>query len=721
MSRSWNNSLLLSASVLTLCGAGAHAQQISLEPIVVRTPLDGTVVTTTRAAPPQRAAVAPAPAPAPQTSSASPSNASSAAVVPSSASAAPSAIESLSGASALDRGQIAEQYQPGRVSEVLRNVPGVTIQETARDPGVAVNVRGLQDFGRVNVLVDGVRQNFQRSGHSANGVFYFDPEMIKRVDVTRGPTATVYGSGAIGGVVAFEVLDADDVLRGNERAGVRVKTVYQTNGEGPLGSATAAARAGGFDILGQFNSRQVDDYRDGAGNRIQASANDTDSALVRARWRQNGHMVAGTFIDYHAGFIDAAANTPSVTLPATLTRRDSDLHNQQMNIGYSFARPDTPLLDLQAKIYRNETDLEQRKLNNANAGTLRGFNLVTEGFDVSNTSRFDFGWSKLALTYGGDAFRDVVSTFDRDPTGNADELTPGGRREVGGAFLQSHWRFGPYVDLIGAIRYDTYSVEGGAVELDGSRVSPKATLGVTPIPGITVFATYAEGYRAPAITETLIAGFHPGGFAFRLLPNPNLRPEVAQNVEGGINLKYDGVVTAGDVFRAKATIFQNKVEDFIAGVFSPLPPPFGQFQYQNIANVTLDGVELEAAYDARRWFFGIAASRIRGTDDATGLPVNTIPADKLTLTGGVRLLDDTIVLGSRVRAVAAQDRVTTASLKTDGFTVVDLFATYKHSEDVSFSLNIDNVADKSYRQFLDQSSSPGLNARLGFTMRLGTP
>lgn len=715
--RSWKNRLLLSTSILTLCGSGAFAQQISLDPIVVRTPLDGTVVTTTRASPPQRASGVPSPAPAAQTTAASLGEPSNAAVVP----VAPSAIESLSGASALDRGQIVEQYQPGRVSEVLRNVPGVTIEETARDPGVAVNVRGLQDFGRVNVLVDGMRQNFQRSGHSANGVFYFDPEMIKRVDITRGPSATVYGSGAIGGVVAFEVLDADDILRGNERVGARVRTVYQTNGEGLLGSATAAARAGAFDILGQLNARQVNDYRDGAGNRIEASANDTESALLRARWRQNGHMVAGTFIDYHASFIDAAANTPSVTLPSTLTRRDSDLHNQQMNIGYSFARPDTPWLDFQSKIYRNETDLEQRKLNNANAGSLRGFNLVTEGFDVSNTSRFNFGWSKLALTYGADGFRDVVSTFDRDPTGNADELTPGGRRDVSGTFLQSHWKLGPYVDLIGAVRYDTYAIEGGTVQLDGSRVSPKATLGVTLIPGITLFGTYAEGYRAPAITETLINGLHPGGFAFRLLPNPNLRPEVAHNVEGGINLKYDGIFTAADVFRAKATIFQNKVDDYIAGVYSPTPPPFGQFQYQNIANVTLDGVELEAAYDARRWFFGIAASRIRGVDDATGLPIDTIPADKLTLTGGVRLFDDSIVLGSRVRAVAAQDRVTTASLITDGFAVVDVFATYRHSENVSLSLNIDNVANKNYRQFLDQSNSPGLNARLGFTMRLGTP
>ncbi|MET0743206.1 MAG: TonB-dependent receptor plug domain-containing protein, partial [Microvirga sp.] len=99
--------------------------------------------------------------------------------------------ESLSGSSVIGRDQIQTQVQPGTVSDVLRLIPGVTTQTDASDPGTGVNVRGLQDYGRVNVLVDGARQNFQREGHGANGTFYFDPEMMKSVDVTRGPVSTV--------------------------------------------------------------------------------------------------------------------------------------------------------------------------------------------------------------------------------------------------------------------------------------------------------------------------------------------------------------------------------------------------------------------------------------------------------------------------------------------------------------------------------------------------
>ena len=55
-------------------------------------------------------------------------------------------------------------------------MPGVSTEENADDPATAINVRGLQDFGRVAVTIDGARQNFQRSGHNANGMFYFEPK-----------------------------------------------------------------------------------------------------------------------------------------------------------------------------------------------------------------------------------------------------------------------------------------------------------------------------------------------------------------------------------------------------------------------------------------------------------------------------------------------------------------------------------------------------------------
>ena len=42
-------------------------------------------------------------------------------------------------------------------------------------------------------------------------------EMISGIDIVRGPTANIYGSGAIGGVASFRTKDIEDIVRAGER------------------------------------------------------------------------------------------------------------------------------------------------------------------------------------------------------------------------------------------------------------------------------------------------------------------------------------------------------------------------------------------------------------------------------------------------------------------------------------------------------------------------
>ena len=108
-------------------------------------------------------------------------------------------------------------------------MPGVWLQDRGDEPSTSINIRGLQDFGRVAVVVDGARQNYQRTGHFANGSFFLNPELIGGIDIVRGPTANIYGSGAIGGVASFRTKDIQDVVRPGERWGVDINNVFGTN------------------------------------------------------------------------------------------------------------------------------------------------------------------------------------------------------------------------------------------------------------------------------------------------------------------------------------------------------------------------------------------------------------------------------------------------------------------------------------------------------------
>jgi hemoglobin/transferrin/lactoferrin receptor protein len=634
-----------------------------------------------------------------------------------------SAIDALSGSSAISRGVIDEQFQPTDVSKILNTIPGVTTSQTGSDTATAINIRGLQDFGRVNVLVEGARQNFQRSGHNANGAFYLEPEMLSSVDVTRGPTSMIYGSGAIGGVVSFNLLNADDILRDGEYAAVQTKTGYGTNDDGKLGSGTVAVRSGNFDILGQANFRESEDYEDGGGNTVEDTGDKTKSNMINARWRPAaGHQITGTLIDFTSEFIDSQNGAG--------TRRDTTVENNQYTLGYTFESPTNPLIDFSAKIYRNDTGLDQFSVTNPLSN--RYFDLTTEGFDINNTSRFGSGNFKFALTYGADGVYDEVETFDTAGYGSA--LTPGGKRSLEGAFVQNQLTMFNFVELITALRYDRYELESEDTNADGDRVSPKVTLGVTPMTGITVFGTYAEGYRAPSTTETLIDGAHPFP-AFNLLPNPNLTPEVAHNWEGGVNFKFDGVLKQNDAFRAKVTGFRNQVDDYIDAVYidnagnNPCGPPFfacfldDTFQYVNIASALIEGVELEATYDARSWFAIVTAQHITGKDEDTGEKLVTVLPDRASATLGFRFLDDRLVAGTRVTLVDSHDAGSTEAgsvyPESDSYALVDLFAQYQFNDAATLNLNVDNVFDKEYLQYLNQQNSPGLNARVGLTMRFG--
>ncbi|UMY17962.1 TonB-dependent hemoglobin/transferrin/lactoferrin family receptor [Methylobacterium organophilum] len=658
------------------------------------------------------------------------------------------AIDALSGTSVITREQI-NRIQPSRLSEVLRDVPGVTTQENQNDPAQAINIRGLQDFGRVNVLVDGARQNFQTSGHSANGVFYLDPELVGGVDITRGPTSTIYGSGAIGGVVAFRTRSIDDILAPDETAGAVQKWGFGTNGQKFLNSTALGARIGaGADVFGQFVYRNNDPYRDGLGNLVRDTGNELTSGLAKINLRPaDGHEISGTALIQNFDF----ANNGSSNAGA---RFQNAVQADTYILGYRFARPDVPLVDLSAKGYYTTTHNTLTFLNDTASGLYRNlgvragdritYDIETTGFDVHNTARFDTWALSHALTIGGDAVFDRVKTTD-EAGGFGSAFTPSGERSLAGAFIQDELRYASWLRVIGALRYDHYDLSGGAYRASGDRISPKITVGISPFEGIEFYGTYAEGYRAPSITETLVQGIHPFP-AFNILPNPTLRPEVAHNIEGGINLKYNQIFAPGDTFRAKVNVFQNAIDNYIdissvgptyfvpaipgipASICTRIPGrfpcviPVQSFQYLNIAQAELSGVELEGAYDWGGGFVSFAATHVEGRNRQTRETLLSVPPDRISTTIGLRFLDESLTVGSRLTFVDSRLDVPAGTTipATKAYALVDFFASYRVNDRIRADFIVQNAFDKRYTQYLNLLASPGLTAKAAISIKFAT-
>ncbi|MCD0419413.1 TonB-dependent hemoglobin/transferrin/lactoferrin family receptor [Rubrivivax sp. JA1024] len=665
------------------------------------------------------------------------------------------AIDALAPASAITLQQI-QQFPPNRLQDVFVATPGVSFQDRGDEPSTSINIRGLQDFGRVAVVVDGARQNYQRSGHGAQGSFFLDPELIGGIDVVRGPSANIYGSGAIGGVVSFRTKDIDDVVRAGERWGVDLSGSYGSNNARGLGSVFGGVRVDpSVDVFGGAVYRTQGNYKDGAGTEIGNTGNDLAAGLLKFTVRPaDGHEVkiGGIFQDFNYD-VGQFNRGPVVTTAQRALYQGSSVYGTNLQsytgtLNWKYSRPDDTWFDWNIGLYGNRTNSDQTKTYHYSTsgsgycgagnfgndisgciGDTRGYNLDTIGIDVNNTSRFEYGDWRTAVTYGVDAFNDKVTTWDS--RGNSNITTPSGERTVSGGFVQVKNNYAHWLEVIGAARYDHYELTSQSSTASGSRLSPKVTVGVTPIAGFTPYVAYAEGYRAPSITETLIAGAHAtgGGPAlfncgngtsglFCLIPNTGLRPEVGKNKEVGINLKYNDIFVSGDSFRGKINAFRNDVDNYIELVGSTPEvyrtvfmgfPVTGvaskYYQYQNIPHARIEGVEVETSYDAGMWFVGVNAAVIRGKDTDTGLGLASVPARKVVTTGGLRLLDRQLTIAAQWASYAANTNLPAGYLPGTSYDLVNLNVAYRPTADVTLNFSIDNLLNNYYRPYAVPGSS----------------
>lgn len=660
------------------------------------------------------------------------------------------AIESLASASHVGQEQL-DRRMATTPNEMLLGVPGVAAQADARRVGTSINIRGLQDFGRVAVIVDGARQDFQRSDHGTQSTFYIDPELVKSVDVIRGPVANTYGSGAIGGVVFFDTKDAEDFLKPEETWGASVTGRYESNGKGWISSASGAYRFNeNWDVLGNIVYRNYDDYKDGGGDTVKGTGFDVLSGLLKTTIRptDNSELKLG-WVGSSDGWSEISSGVPI---------NDADLKSNTFTARYNITDENKSWLDLHINTSYNKTDLGLTSLVPLNrfdpttgdsiilpAGSTSTFDVGTAAIDIWNTSRFETGGVAHELTYGGDWVNDDVKTGGT--AGGDSFYTPSGKRNVSGAYVQDKLTW-DWLEIIAGLRYDSYSLKDSTDETSGDRLSPRITVGVSPfesasLAGLQFYGTYAEGYRSPSLTETLISGNHPAGVTFPFLPNPNLRPETGKTVEFGVNYKQNDILEAGDALRIKAAYFNNDVDDYIEGTSfaasfsdptSACPVDWDQlmnnpgyipicYQYQNFAKAKINGFELEGVYDAGWGYAGLSASITNGhTISYEGIRADlaTIPSSQVTAQLGLRFLEDKLTVGGEVQYNGKPKGNAVAR----DYTLVNAFASYQATDNLKVDFRADNLFDVKYANPLNGSTTvavyePGITLKLAATMRFG--
>lgn len=651
-----------------------------------------------------------------------------------------------------------ETLAPSSISDALRDVPGLDFAGGPRRTGELPTIRGLSGQN-VLILLDGARQSFT-SAH--DGRFFVDPELIGSAEVVRGPASALYGSGAVGGVLAFESVDADDLLAEDEVWGARARIGYQSVNEESLASITAYTKQGAFDGVASFGIRQSGDIELASGADLP-SDDDIQTALVKGSYAVTDALIvegswqrfSNTAIEPNNG--QGTAGTGDGIIDRNV---EKDITTDTFRLGVNYNPEANDWIDLGFTAYQTSSDVDEFDATIPRT-TVR--DIETTGVSLRNASRFSFGPADTTLTVGGDWYKDEQIGTDDETTDGTRGGVPNGESEFMGVFAQIEaivdTDAGQFV-LIPGVRFDSFESSSSiAPDQDNSddAVSPRLAASFAPqgADWLRLFGSYAEGFRAPSINELYLDGIHfsiphpvlfnPAAGSFVLspnnfIPNPDLVPEETQTVEFGAGVDFKKIFVESDRFQAKVSYFETEADELINLSVNVVPaatcfaPPFfepcnwGTSESANVDNAELEGWEGELHYDSDRFFARASISSIDGTNLADGSDLGSLTPDRTAVNFGLKIPEWNSLIGARVQhAGDFEQRVSdgaggfTLQDERNGYMVVDLYATWRPDmvEGLRLDVGVDNIFDEDYERVFAGVSEPGTNFKIAASWQFG--
>ncbi len=541
--------------------------------------------------------------------------------------------------------------------EVMRRTPSTAADAVAYAPAVQfvgsqVNIRGSSGYSRgtgsrVLLLIDGVPANAGDSGSLNWDVIPLTE--IERVEVMKTAGSALYGTSALGGVI--NVVTAPPATEPVTRLRLRTgfyddpphrewiwsnQTRVYVSGE-----ASHGRRLGPLDLwlrggYGTDEGYEQNGDLDRANIALRLGLGDAgakDRWALFGSWAYEDHGEALTWC------VRGQCPDPN------------GLAFQPARVPVD-ARDDRTRSDKARGYLTWKRDWGDRFSSFARASL--AWNDWTTNFGTERIGAETFVWggelkgdwqaaSWLMLTLGGEAaYTDV----------NADLFGQHDLTDLA-SYLQAEVGLTSWLTLTAGLRGDVRTIDGGSLRDPwSSELSPRAGLVLAPDARTRVRASLGAGFRAPSaaelFTETVVSGF-------RVVPNPNLRPERSLAGELGIQ-RYVASWLALDLAG-----FYYDFEDLIVADTMLVGTGTIEIQFDNTPEARILGFEANARVSfIRDRLLGQASYTYlftEETDTATGetQPLPYRPEHLLTASG--TLLLGGLELGADYRFASAFKRV----------------------------------------------------------------
>ncbi|BEJ50692.1 TonB-dependent hemoglobin/transferrin/lactoferrin family receptor [Aeromonas dhakensis] len=637
-------------------------------------------------------------------------------------------LEDVSGPISVITAEQIEEQVVSNVADLFRYEPGVTALGGAGDAQTFI-IRGMGE-NRVKIVRDGVRQN-DAYKNGGVGQSYFDTDMIKQVEVVKGPASAAYGSDALGGVIAITTKDAADFLKGRDSY-LDATTGYASSSHQKMAGVTGALRAGAFENLLRYTWRDggVTQNYDGDKNEFDIVS---QAVLFKSQWNLSDAQFLKLTVDYFNEGQDPDAvdlTKAGSVFNQPITDKETDNLSLVLDHGIALNAPWVDRIDSKLYYARTKQTMDQYASSKYPVRPTNPYvtknSLDNNGFEQKSLGaqlKFSKALASQRLAWGleyehtdNERTRFKAPTVPGDFVGYNELSFPSTTTEHGALWAFDELKFGERWVLTPGARYDYYRMNPdqdpaytgeNLKRFSEGEFSPKLGLVLKAHEAANLFAQYSHGYKTP-MYDNAFSTLNHQAYGYRIEPNTNLKPESSDGIDLGVRGSAGG-------FSYEVATFYNKYDDFIELGQVSAEGRTAVYQYQNLDKATTKGAEAKADY----WLDDLVnvwgnLSYIEGKD-GDGNYINSLSPLKGTL--GVRLEQANWNINTALRfaddmSKVGKDAKGNDNIKSAGWGVVDIYAQFKPVQDLQFNVGVFNLFDKeyvNYESITGQSASASIS------------
>ena len=507
------------------------------------------------------------------------------------------------------------RYQANNIPSLLATLPGINLGGSLKPGGQTINIWGMGEAEDVQMTVDGAtKSGFERY---KQGTIFIEPELIKRLEVEKGPHDFRTGNGGFGGVVHMETKDAPDLLEEGKDVGAMLKYGYSSNDHQQVYSGAAYGRTedGRADALVYYTKRDGDDMKladnmPNPGNvypvnplRLPNTAQDLDAQLLKLNLHLTDEHSVGMSYSRSNNYLwvpFSAVSYPAPPSQANIDKYGFDIASRRYlanrstidttwSAKYNYEPVDNPLVDLEVKYSHSNTEQTDKRGEQAFVQPTTGGRKMETGYtddmlQIENVSLFASGPLDHVLTTGVQ-FRKHQRDVNMWMPGTSYEVEkynyghyqpnfmPAGKVDTNSFYIQDAITLANFT-LTPSIRYDHVRNRGQENDAPyynhpelGHDYSDKTYTGWSPrlsafwkiTPQTALFADFSKTWRAPVIDEQ----YEVQGLGNRTSSSLNLNPERITGWRAGNITTFDQIFGDNDHALIRTTLFSNKIDDEI--------------------------------------------------------------------------------------------------------------------------------------------------------------